>query len=245
MFKPILLLLLSCVCIIVNAQIRRVTTSPATISGQIPGYNQVSTIATKTYSYTPSIPPTPPTPIDGDTTTEDDKRYRYADNMSVNINMADGNITNTSIGKVWTLRISIPNALNIGFVFNQFNLSTIAKMYVFNEARTILDSGIKKANFSNSTEVGIFPIKGNSAILYIIELNNFGNLLSSIAIQKLEAGFREIDDVGDTGGQSQRASVNCNPHVQCQPGRMTSARAVARLVSNGGFGTGTMINNEI
>ena len=87
--------------------------------------------------------------------------------------MADGNITSTSIGKVWTLRVSIPNALNIGFTFNQFNLSTPSEMYIFNEARTVLESAIKKEHFTNSSIVSISSIKGNSIIVYIVEPNNF------------------------------------------------------------------------
>lgn len=74
MRKPILSLFLSLMCLIVNAQIIRVATSPTVISNQIPGYSQVSTIATKTYSYTPSTPILPPIPIDEDSTTEDGKR---------------------------------------------------------------------------------------------------------------------------------------------------------------------------
>lgn len=240
---PILLLVL--ITLNTNAQILRVTTSPSTISSQIPGYNQVTTINTKTYSYTPSTPPTSPTPIDEDSTTEDDKLYRYADNISVNISTSDGNITSTSVGKVWTLRISIPNALNVGFVFNQFNLSTNAEMYIFNETRTILDSGIKQSHFTNSSQVGIFPIKGNSAIIYIVEPNNFGSFLSSISIQKIEAGFQEIEDVGDTGGVAMRvATIDCNPNIMCQLDRMNSARAVARFASNDHVCTGTLLNNE-
>jgi hypothetical protein len=118
---PILFLLL--VTILAKAQIIRVATTPSAIASQIPGYSQVTTITTKTYSYTPSTQTTPPTPVDEDSTTEDSKLYRYADNIAVSITNSDGNITSTSVGKVWTLRISIPNALNVGFVFNQFNLS--------------------------------------------------------------------------------------------------------------------------
>lgn len=124
----------------------------------------------------------------------------------MSITNSDGNITSTSVGKVWTLRISIPNALNVGFVFNQFNLSPTAEMYIFNEARTVLDSAIKKSHFTNSSQVGIFPIKGNSAIIYIVEPNNFGTLQSSISIQKIEAGFQEIEDVGDAGGSGNEGS---------------------------------------
>jgi hypothetical protein len=130
MKKVLPILLLVFFAITVKAQIIRVATSPTAIPGQIPGYSQVSTIATKTYSYTPSTPTTPPTPVDDDTTTEDGKLYRYADNIPVNIIMSDGNVTSTSVGKVWTLRISIPNALNVGIIFNQFSLSSNAEMYI-------------------------------------------------------------------------------------------------------------------
>ena len=64
--------------------------------------------------------------------------FIYADLVPCNVTMADGNITNTSIGTVWTLRINIPNAKNIGFIFSQFNLDANAEIYVFDEGRTIL-----------------------------------------------------------------------------------------------------------
>jgi hypothetical protein len=160
--------------------------------------------------------------------------------------MADGNVTSTSSGKVWTLRISIPNALNVGFIFNQFNLAPTAELYIFNEGRTALDSAIKKAAFTSSTSVvGIAPFQGNSIIIYIIEPSNFGSLQSVVSINNLEAGFQEITDVGEVGSNpSFRPSVNCNPHIQCQQAKLPSARAVARFFSNGRAGTGTLINNE-
>lgn len=93
---PILFLLL--VTILAKAQIIRVATTPSAIASQIPGYSQVTTITTKTYSYTPSTQTTPPTPVDEDSTTEDSKLYRYADNIAVSITNSDGNITSTSVG---------------------------------------------------------------------------------------------------------------------------------------------------
>ena len=233
-----------------EGQILKTSTSPSAIAAQIPGYSQVSTFNTKTYSYTPSIPSTQPTPIDEDSTTEDDRIFDYGDILPISITMADGNITSTSVGNVWTLRISIPNALNIGFTFNQFNLSPTAEMYIFNEARTVLDSAIKKEHFTNSSTVSISSIKGNSIIIYIVEPNNFGTFQSSISIQKLIAGFQEIVEVGETGGnQLARASINCDPMVQCQQDKIPYARAVARMATQVsptkvGFCTGTLINNE-
>ena len=243
------LLLVICLYTIVaqsKAQILRVATSTSAISSQIPGYSQVSAISTKSYNYTPSIPQSYPTPIDEDSTTEDDKLYNYGDNISANITTGDGNITTTSAGKVWTLRISIPNALNIGFTFNTFNLSSTAEMYIFDEARTVLDSSIKKVHFTNSNSVGIASLKGNSVIIYIIEPNNTGAFQSTISIQNVIAGFQELSDVGDinSGSPTARPSVNCNPLIQCQQSKITFARAVARFNSNGFQGTGTLINNE-
>lgn len=231
-------------CATIKAQMIRVATSPSTIAAQIPGLSEVSTIATKTFSYTPSVPTSPPTPIDEDTTTEVNKLYHYADILPVSINNADGNITSTSFGKVWTLRVSIPNALNIGFVFDSFSLSSLAEMYIFNEEQTVLDSAIKMTDFSYSSKIGIYPIKGNSVIIYIVEKNNFGNLQSSVSILQLEAGFQNIDDVGDQNNSTLQRSVNCIPQIRCYPWRDMSARAVARFVSNGFQGTGTLINNE-
>ncbi len=234
------------VCVIcAKAQIITKATTASAIGSQIPGYSQVTSFNTKTIAYTPSSVPTPPTPIDDDSTTEDQKIYRYADNVSTNITMADGNITSTTIGKVWTLRVSVPNALNIGLIFNQFNLSTTAEMYIFNEARTVLDSSIKKSHFTTSTTIGIMPMKGNSLIIYIVEPNNFSTFQSSIAIQNVEAGFQEIYDVGDVSSPLARPSINCDPSIQCRQDKVNFARGVARFASNGYQGSGTLINNEV
>src|SRR5258705_12628622 len=89
---------------VAQAQILREQTSPQTIASQIPGFSEISSINTLTISYTPPTPPSPPTPIDEDTTTEGNGPYDFGTILPVNISLADGNFTTTSIGKVWTLR---------------------------------------------------------------------------------------------------------------------------------------------
>jgi hypothetical protein len=153
---------------------------------------------------------------------------------------------------VWTLKISIPNALNIGLLFDQFNLSASAEMYIYDGNKTVLDSAIKKSHFTSSSAVGISPVRGNSVIIYIIEPNNFGAFQSTVSIQKVEAGYQEIGDVGASDDNTLTAnefqifgaSTNCDPLVQCQQSKMPYARAVARFITNGRQGTGTLINNE-
>ena len=96
-----------------SGQILKVSTNPTLIATQIPGYSQVSVINTKTYPYSASNPSPNIIPIDEDSTTEDDRIYEYGDVIPVSITMADGNISTTTLGKVWSLRISIPNAFNV------------------------------------------------------------------------------------------------------------------------------------
>jgi hypothetical protein len=118
-------------------------------------------------------------------------------------------------------------------------------MYIFNEARTVLDSAIIQSKFTYSTSVGIAPFKSNSIIIYIVEPGNSGALQSAISIQNLEAGFQQIDEVGDiNGGTFSPATINCDPMIMCQPTKLNSARAVARFETNGYQGTGTLINDE-
>jgi len=114
-----------------NAQILRKQISLSTIASEIPAYLQVSSITPMSVSYTPATPATYPTPMDEDTSTEGNGMYDYASILPANITAANGNTTNTTIGKVWTLRISIPNALNIGLMFTSFNLSASAELYIF------------------------------------------------------------------------------------------------------------------
>ena len=163
-----------------KAQILREHITPQTIGSQIPGYSQDNTINTVTVSYTPPAPLSQPTSIDGDTTTEGNGVYDFGSIVPVNFTLSNGNFTTTTVGKVWTLRISVPNAVSIGLTFNQFNLSPSAEMYIYNNAQTVLNKGIKKEHFVNSDTVFISSINGNAIVVYLIEPDNFGNFQSSI-----------------------------------------------------------------
>ena len=94
------------------------------------------------------------------------------------------------------------------------------------------------------------PMTGNGIVIYIFEPNNFATFQSSIAIQKAEAGYQPVSDVGNINGSGslrgipQILDISCNPLVQCQQSKIPFARSVARFSSNGKGGTGTLINNE-
>ncbi len=213
-----------------NAQILTQSTTPTTIGTIVPGYSGITTINTKTYSYTPTIPAVPPTPVDDDTTTEDDKLYDFGDVLPNTISTSDGNITNTSVGLVWTVRISIPNALNIGFSVNPSNLSSTAQMYVFSESRTVLEGAIIKSNFINFSLIDISSLSSNSIIVYIVEPNNHTTFQSFVSINKIVAGYRDISEVGQQN-LTNTPSINCDPLIMCRQDKLFNARAVARYPS--------------
>jgi len=257
MKKLIFLLLASAFTLVLKAQILTQATTPQNIGNYIPGYSQVSAVNTVSFSYTPDTAVAAKTPVDGDTTTEDNGVYNYGTILASSIPLTSGNYTSTTSGKVWTVRISIPNALNIGLRFTLFNLAPTAEMYVYNDAKTVLKYKIKKADFSVSDTVSISPITGNAVTVYIVEPGNFNTFQSNITIGKVVAGYLNVDDVGPTGGTTLSASpagtmgtmgINCMPLMMCYSQYMPTARAVARTLiprnSRYAACTGTLINNE-
>ena len=176
------------------AQMQFRSTTPNTISTLIPGYSQISFVAIKTISFTPPEAPPSSTPVDGDTTTEQNGPFDFAEPLSVNLMMSEGNVTTTNIGLVWTLKLVINNALSIGLEIDQFNLSQNAEMYVYNSANTELIGPIKKQNFSYVDALGIPDLSGGSITIYILETGNFENLQSVIKISQVYAGYHEINN---------------------------------------------------
>lgn len=191
MKKSIFLLLAIAFTWALKAQVLTQATTPQTIANYIPGYSQVTTVNTVSFSYTPTTPTAAKTPVDGDTTTEDNGVYNYGTIIPTSVPLSSGNYTNTTSGKVWTVRISIPNALNIGLKFPLFKLAPTAEMYIYNDAKTVLKYKIKKADFTLSDTVTISPLNGNAVTVYVVEPGNFtATFQSNITIGKVVAGYQ-------------------------------------------------------
>lgn len=117
-------------------QVNFQSVTSVTMPALVPGFSEITTINNLSMVYTPSVPQIPPTPIDGDTTTMSNGPYKYADRIPFIAQMANGNFTSTSKGKVWTLKITATNAKNIGLLVDQLNLSDSAQMFVFDNLET-------------------------------------------------------------------------------------------------------------
>lgn len=105
-----------------------------------------------------------------------------------------GNIATTTLGKVWTVRLIVNNARNIGVQFDHFNLLDSAVMYLYDSAKTELTGPVEKSLFPDSTASMVFaPINGSSVIIYIIEKNNFSTFLSTVYTSEIMAGYQDWD----------------------------------------------------
>jgi hypothetical protein len=239
---------LSILCIympfIVHSQFIIRSVTPENLPNLTPGYSQVSSINQQSLSFTYTLQPDPPQPIDGDTTTEDNGPLKYGEVIPVNYSLVNGNYTQTSEGKVWTLSIKVLGGCkNIGLTFEYVNLSSNAELYIYNESRTVLRGPVKAENFRQPGLLTTGASKDSIIYIYLIERNNFSSFQSSLIITKLIAGFLDISDLTDTRIASMMGT-QCMLHVQCFPDKMLYAHAVARIETGGWLGTGTLINNE-
>src|SRR5438477_9188684 len=116
--KKVSVMCLSFISLMANSQITENATTPQNLPNLIPGYNEVNTINQQSLSFTYTSPPTPPTPVDGDTTTEGNGPLKYGQVIPVSFSLTNGNYTQTSSGKVWALSIKVfGGAKNTGLTF--------------------------------------------------------------------------------------------------------------------------------
>lgn len=242
MKRIVFCILLVRMCFIAQSQIISQLINPSDLPNLVPGYSQITTINTKTVVLNNVTPETPPLPVEGDQNSQTNSAFLYGEAIPISIVMSDGNYTNTTQGKVWTIKATAINSFNVGLEFDLFDLSPIAEMYIYNESKTELIGPIKQEHFTNANQIGIAPINDASVIIYIIERNNFQTFQSNIRIPKILAGFV---DLGDAPYISKEANIICNPSIKCSLEKMMSARAVARFNVNGAQCTGTLLNNEL
>ena len=238
--KKVLTALLVFISFLGYSQVTKRFTTPQDLPNLIPGYSQVSSINMETLSFSYTLQPPPPDPIDGDTTTEDNGPLKYGEVVPVNFLLANGNFTQTTEGKVWTLSIKVLGSKNIALTFDSVTLDSSAELYLYNESKTILMGPVKAENLSQPDIFTTGECRDSIITVYVIERNNFSSFQSNFIITSLVAGFLDIDNLSE----ARISGSQCMEHVQCFPDKMPYAHAVARIEVGGYAGTGTLINNE-
>ena len=173
------------------------------------------------------------------------KPFRFGAELDTNYTAQNSGtwVTLPNGDRIWRLTLESKNALTLNFLFNDYQLSPNAKLYMHNEEGQFL--GYYTANENNKTQQVIsWPIDGSRITVEFYEpATEIGQ--STFEISKVVHGYRTVRTM-DNGTKGLNTSGHCNVDVGCEAGNPweMQKQAVA-LVLNGTqeWCTGTLVNN--
>jgi hypothetical protein len=257
-----LLLKLTCLlmpfCAFAQVEVRKSSTN--TINKYLPGKVTESNIGggipiiTLTFTAPPIPPYGVPETLNIDSTYDDldDSTYEYAPKLdygvpiSTNITMQNGQWTASGGTNVWRLKIVVTNALNTGINIENFNLSPSAKLYIMNGESTILKGPFVKEAYNGITQLGTFPMDGNSFYLLLYDSIAANIPQNTLTVSQVIGGYQTVGSgAAPASILYGRDPLRCINSVKCYADWMVNARAVARWSNGAGSQcSGTLLNNE-
>ena len=183
---------------------------------------------------------------ENDFRTNDTKPYRFANPISVNLNMDNSGLwTQLEDGSlIWMLEIESTNAFSLNLIYDTFNIPEGAEFFVYSEDRGMILGAFTNFNHKPHGGFSTAPVKGDKIIL---EYNQPANpaFNGSISISTVAHDYRNVffnteRGYGDSG--------SCNNNVACSVGDdwNDEIRSVAMILTSGGsrLCTGSLINNS-
>ena len=175
----------------------------------------------------------------------DTKPYRFANPISVNLNMNNAGIwTELEDGSmVWMLEIESVGAFSLNIIYDIFDIPDGAEFFVYSDDVEMVLGAFTSFNHKPHGGFSTAPVKGDKIILEYNQPSNAsfdGNIsISTIAHDYRNVFFNEERGYGDSG--------SCNNNVACSVGDdwRDEIRSVAMILTSGGsrLCTGSLINN--
>tara|TARA_Y100000996_G_scaffold192293_2_gene150531 strand:- start:3995 stop:6418 length:2424 start_codon:yes stop_codon:yes gene_type:complete len=175
----------------------------------------------------------------------DTKPYRFANPISVNLNMNNAGIwTELEDGSmVWMLEIESVGAFSLNIIYDIFDIPDGAEFFVYSDDMEMVLGAFTSFNHKPHGGFSTAPVKGDKIILEYNQPSNAsfdGNIsISTIAHDYRNVFFNEERGYGDSG--------SCNNNVACSVGDdwQDEIRSVAMILTSGGsrLCTGSLINN--
>lgn len=172
-----------------------------------------------------------------------EKRYRFAKKIPVDIVPFSMGIWEDvpNGGKVWRIGIRSFKAYSLYVVLRDFELMEDVRIFAYNSTKTESYGPFSSTHNDKTKLLTIPPVQGSEII---IELNvdagidNFGEF----AIAEVWHDYRNIKD---NSRLKSYVAGNCNVDINCAEGAswQLEKRAVAKIIVNGEYCTGTLINN--
>ncbi|MBU2927186.1 T9SS type A sorting domain-containing protein [Winogradskyella psychrotolerans] len=151
--------------------------------------------------------------------------------------------------RIWRMSYSSEGAYSLNFMFDVFKIPEGAKLYVYNEDKTDLLRPFTYHNNNAEEVLGTWLVEGDSAYIeYYQPANVVGE--AKITVGSVVHGYRTAENyqksLNDSGSCNQ--DVDCDITPTSDPYDINTRKeevkkAVAMLVSGGGFCSGTLVNN--
>lgn len=173
----------------------------------------------------------------------------YGLSIHVNLDIKQNAGISTSGGKIWIHKFQSTSAFALQVYFSRFKLPEGARLYLYNQERTMLLGAYSKLNNHTSNLFGTQYIEGDTIYLEYYEPDN-AEFSGEIQINEIVHVFRNVfyrNGPYSVGG----GAAACNVNISCSLGAGWSeeASSVALILnkdnSNNYYGwcTGTLINN--
>lgn len=172
-----------------------------------------------------------------------EKRYRFAKKIPVDIVPFNIGLWEEvpNGGRVWRIGIRSFKAHSLYVVLRSFELKEGVRIFAYNPAKTESFGPFTISHNNRNKLLVIPPVQGSEII---IELNvdagidNFGEF----AIQEVWHDYRNIKD---NSRLKSYVTGACNIDINCAEGMpwQLEKRAVGKIIANGEYCTGTLINN--
>ncbi|WP_179319899.1 T9SS type A sorting domain-containing protein [Winogradskyella helgolandensis] len=179
------------------------------------------------------------------------KPWRFGHDIYVDHNFNDvGEWTTLENGdRIWRMAYSSKGAYSLNFMFDVFKIPEGAKLYVYNKEKTDLLRPFTYHNNNPEEVLGTWLVEGSVAYIeYYQPANVVGE--AKITLGSVVHGYRTAESyqksLNDSGSCNQ--DVDCDITPASDPYEINTRKeevkkAVAMLVSGGGFCSGTLVNN--
>lgn len=171
-------------------------------------------------------------------------RFGYEHNVEIDL-LLEGEKTITPSGDVYTTyAVQCENALSINVIFDLFELSENATLYLSDQHFTQYIGAHTSANNNEAKMLGTELIKSDAIYIQVFEpADEVGE--SKLVLGTVVHGYKDIDAMMDEIMKNLNGSGACNIDVNCPQGDgwEDQIKSVARIAAGGGLCTGSLIHN--
>ena len=176
--------------------------------------------------------------------TENNKPYHFGHKFEVDLDIINTGTWDTlSNGdRVCRLKIHSKNAYSINLVFNRFHLLPKTILFIYNESKTMILGGFDSFNNRQDMKFSTNLIQGENITIEYFEPKETSG--SQLNVSKVIHGFRDM--FAYSSSRNIDGSEPCNNDINCSIGDdwCIQRRSVARVLNEGYFCTGSLINNS-